>query len=146
MKTEYNVGWSVRVTNRIMKNLGSFGFLPDRFQILIVPGRKSGRITEIHLCVVETPEKKWLVAPYGPVNWVKNVRAAKQIKIRKRCSVREYIPTEITAKESAPVIKKYLEIEKHPKDYVQVNEHSPLSDIEAEAHRYPVFALEAVNN
>jgi len=146
VKTQYNVGLNVRVTNWVIKHLGVSGLLPTRYQVLIVQGRKSGKIIEVPVSVVEILDKKWLVAPYGPVNWVKNVRAAKQIEIRKRCSTHVYIPTEITAKESAPVIKKYLEIEKHPKDYFQVNEYSPLSDIEAEAHRYPVFSLEAVTN
>lgn len=142
MKTEYKAGVKVKVVNWIIKNLSKRGRLPDRIQTLIVKGRKTGKVFETPVSIVDTEDGKWIVAPYGEVNWVKNIRAADQVEVRMNGGLKKsYTASEITAKESAPVIKKYLEIEKFPKDYFQVTERSTLLEIEGEAHRYPVFQL-----
>ena len=145
MKSQYSRGTTVKITNWVIRKLSELGVLPPRFQTLIVTGRKSGRAIETPVSIVENSSSKWIVAPYGVVNWVYNVRATPAVRIRTSKGTHTYITQEVSALESAPVIKEYLSIEKHPKEYFKVTEYSSLEEIQAEAHRYPVFRLDPVD-
>ena len=56
--------------------------------LLTVRGRKSGlpRTTPVNL--IEYQGRRWLVAPYREVAWVRNVRAAGEVESRSVCRFR----------------------------------------------------------
>src|SRR5205809_7022869 len=69
---------------------------PPGICLLIVPGRRSGRPHSTPVTVVEHDGARWLVAPYGEVGWVRNVRAAGRVTLTRGRS------EELTAVEVGP--------------------------------------------
>ena len=76
MPKHYRVGASVRFNNAVMKAMLRAGVRMGSFVILTVRGRKSGRAIQIPLVVFPTDGNRYLIAAYGVVNWVRNLRAA----------------------------------------------------------------------
>jgi len=56
------------------------GLVPHTY-ILTTRGRLTGRVRTLPVTVVEQGSKRWLAAPYGPVSWVHNARAASRISL-----------------------------------------------------------------
>src|SRR5690348_18461659 len=77
MAKTYRVTSSVRLVNRLMAFLLRRGLRVQTISLLTVRGRKSGQPHTVPVTVIERGRQRWLVAPYGVVNWVKNVREAK---------------------------------------------------------------------
>ena len=93
------------------------------------------------MTVVEHDGKRWLVAPYGPVSWVHNARAAGRVTLRRRLDARAYAIREVSAQEAGPVLKRYVRIASATRPYFQAAKDSPVEDFVAEADRHPVFEL-----
>jgi deazaflavin-dependent oxidoreductase (nitroreductase family) len=67
--------------------------------LVTVRGRRSGLPRTTPLTVVEASGRRWLMAPYGDVNWVRNLRAAGRATITVRRRREEVIATELDAAE-----------------------------------------------
>jgi hypothetical protein len=91
--------------------------------------------------VVEQDEKRWLVAPYGPVSWVRNARAAGRVTLRRGRNTAEYAVREVGAEEAGPVLKRYVGIATRTRACFEAGMDSPVEDFVAEAHLHPVFEL-----
>jgi hypothetical protein len=91
--------------------------------------------------LVEEGHEKWLVAPYGPVSWVRNVRAAGRVTLRRGKQVAVYAIREIPAAEAGPVLKKYVAIAGATRSYFKATKESPVADFVAEAGVHPAFEL-----
>jgi len=50
---------------------------------------------------------RWLVAPYGEVSWVRNVRAAGEVELRRAGTAERCLAREATAEEAVPVLRSY---------------------------------------
>ena len=59
-----------------MRSLIRAGLRIGTFAVLTVPGRKTGRPVNVPLVVFPHGDNRYLVASYGVVNWVRNLRAA----------------------------------------------------------------------
>ncbi|MFN2237161.1 MAG: nitroreductase family deazaflavin-dependent oxidoreductase, partial [Anaerolineales bacterium] len=86
--------------------------------------------------------KRWLVSPYGEVNWVKNARAAGEISLLRNGKTDILKIKELSLVESAPILKGYITSQGIVRPYFEVQPDSPLQDFEAEAPYHPVFLLE----
>ena len=84
---------------------------------------------------------KWLVAPYGPVSWVLNARAAGRVTLRRGRHTGVYAIREIPAAEAGPVLKEYVAIAGATRSYFKAGRDSPVADFVAEAGVHPVFEL-----
>lgn len=93
------------------------------------------------MTLVETDAGRWLVAPYGPVGWVRNVRAAGEVNLRRGRRRERTGVTELPPAQAAPVLRDYLTRVPVTRPFFDVTAASPLDDIAAEAHLHPVFAL-----
>src|ERR1700694_1404174 len=51
--------------------------------LLTVRGRRSGADQTTPVTILEESGGRWLVAPYGVVSWVHNVRASGQVSLRR---------------------------------------------------------------
>jgi deazaflavin-dependent oxidoreductase (nitroreductase family) len=99
-----------------MRLLLRLGLAPRTRVLLTVPGRRSGTPRSTPVTLVEEDGQRWLVAPYGPVGWVRSARAAGQVELsRGRRS------ETVRLKELAP--------------------DAPLAAFAAEAPRHPVFQI-----
>src|SRR5262249_20262757 len=72
-----------RTLNSLVRPLARLGLTGPRTHVLTVPGRVSGRLWSTPVSIVRRGDERWLVAPYGDRNWVKNARATGWIELRR---------------------------------------------------------------
>jgi deazaflavin-dependent oxidoreductase (nitroreductase family) len=123
-----------------MSPLTRVGLAGRHAYLLTVRGRRTGRRYSTPVILIENGER-WLVAPYGDVNWVRNARAAGEVEIS-RAGRSETLSIEETAPEqAAPVLKRYLMGAPIVRPFFDVKPDSPLAEFVSEAPRHPVFRL-----
>ena len=142
MAREYKVSLMVRMTNRLMAGMIRGNSAPEGMYLLTVHGRKTGKAYSAPVTLMEHDGKRWLVAPYGEVNWVKNARAAGEVNLARKGTQETLKITELGPKESAPVLKEYITRIAIVRPYFNTPPESSLAEFEAEAARHPVFLLE----
>lgn len=76
MAKPYRVNTFVRINNSIMIWLLRRGIKMWSFSLLTVRGRKSGKPIVTPIAIFVQDQKRYLIATYGVVNWVRNLRAA----------------------------------------------------------------------
>src|ERR1700693_3273568 len=76
MTKQYRVNAFVRINNATISSLVRLGIKVGGFSLLTVRGRKSGKPIVTPLVIVVQDQKRYLIAAYGIVNWVRNLRAA----------------------------------------------------------------------
>jgi hypothetical protein len=82
------------------------------------------------------------VAPYGEVAWVRNVRAAGELELRRAGTAERCLAREAAAGEAVPVLRSYLrQLRLVVGSYFDVTPSSPDAAFAAEAPRHPVFLL-----
>jgi deazaflavin-dependent oxidoreductase (nitroreductase family) len=137
---QYRPGRGRHVENTIMSALARAGLVP-RSYLLTTRGRKTGRPRTNPVVPVEYGGRRWLVAPYGPVSWVHNARAAGRVRLTRGRDTRGYAIREASPEEAGPVLKRYVRIAPSARPYFQATKDSPAEDFVAEADRHPVFEL-----
>ena len=75
MAKQYRVNAFVRINNLIISSLLRMGISMGSFALLTVCGRKSGKPIETPIAIFVHEGKSYLIASYGIVNWVRNLRA-----------------------------------------------------------------------
>jgi deazaflavin-dependent oxidoreductase (nitroreductase family) len=137
-----SLGW--RTGNAFVSVLARLGIGP--IHLLTTVGARSGRQHTVPLVPVDDDGKRWLVAPYGPVAWVHNVRAADRVTLRYGRATRQYAAREVPADEAGPVLKRYVAVATKTRGYFKSTHDSPVEDFVAEADAHPVFELIAVDS
>jgi deazaflavin-dependent oxidoreductase (nitroreductase family) len=133
--------WWFRLENGILKLILRAGVKLGPTYILNVKGRKTGAMHSTPVIVVETGGERYLVAPYGPVNWVRNARSAGSVSLRRGGRSEALHVVEVGPEESAPILKKYVRIASATRRYFHARPDSPVQDFVAEAPGHPVFRL-----
>jgi deazaflavin-dependent oxidoreductase (nitroreductase family) len=141
MARPYRLGFWRRSINRIIGALLRVGLSPPHTYLLKVPGRKSRRTYSTPVTLMEENGKRWLVAPYGEVGWVKNARAAGQVTLKRGRRSETVRILELSPDEAAPVLKKYLYRVPIVRPFFDVIPKSQIADFVAEAPRHPVFRI-----
>lgn len=77
----YRQNTAARVTNWVFTTLTRLGMSASYRHLLTVRGRKTGQLRTTPVDVMETGGQRWLVADYGPANWVHNARAAGEVTL-----------------------------------------------------------------
>jgi len=116
------------------------GVVPGSY-LLTTKGRKTGQPRTNPITVVERDGRRWLVAPYGPVSWVHNARAAGRVTLRRRGQTLEYSVREVTPAEAGPVLKQYVGLARPTRPYFLATPDAAVEEFVAEADRHPVFEL-----
>lgn len=71
-----------------------------------MPGRKTGRPVQIPLVVFSDGDNRYLVASYGIVNWVRNLRAADgHAELRRGRETEKITATELPPEQAGPVLR-----------------------------------------
>jgi deazaflavin-dependent oxidoreductase (nitroreductase family) len=89
----------VRYFSAILELLLAAGVPLGPNRLLTVSGRKSGLARTTPVAVIEVSGRRWVWAPWGEVNWVRNLRAAGRATIRWRDKTEEVIATELDPRE-----------------------------------------------
>jgi deazaflavin-dependent oxidoreductase (nitroreductase family) len=106
MPKPYRVGLFVRSNNAVMRALIRAGVRIGTFAVLTVPGRKTGRPVQIPLVVFSDGDNRYLVASYGIVNWVRNLRAANgRAELRRGRETEKITATELPPEQAGPVLR-----------------------------------------
>jgi deazaflavin-dependent oxidoreductase (nitroreductase family) len=109
--------------------------------ILTVPGRKTGRRYSTPVNLVFDDDTRWLVAPYGEREWVKNARAAGEVELSRAGKTTRHGVEEVGGEEATRVLREYLRTTPIVKPYFDAKPDAPLEAFAAEAARHPVFRL-----
>ena len=146
MATTYHVTFADRIAAALTTTLLRAGVKLGTMSLLTVRGRTSGRPHTVLVLLVEQDGERWLVAPYGVVQWVRNIRAAGTATLTRGRGSEDISVTELEAKEAAPVLKQYLllPVSAGVRSYFDATKDSPLSAFEREAARHPVFQITTV--
>jgi deazaflavin-dependent oxidoreductase (nitroreductase family) len=131
-----------RIANGLMRLLLRLGLAPRTTVLLTVPGRRSGTPRSTPVTLVEEDGQRWLVAPYGPVGWVRNARAAGQVELSRGRRSETVRLKELVPEEAAPILKVYLERVPITRAYFDAAPDAPLAAFVAEATRHPVFQVD----
>src|SRR3954447_2127929 len=129
-----------RIGDAVMSVFVRAGLVPSTY-LLTTTGRKTGKQLTHPVTVVDHDGRRWLVAPYGPVSWVHNARAAGRVTLSRRGDRRDYTVREVSATEAGPVLKRYIRIAGATRSYFAASKDSPVSAFVAEAGHHPVFEL-----
>ena len=110
--------------------------------LLTVRGRKSGQPRTTPVVVIEQDGQRYLVAPYGIVDWVRNLRAAGRATLSWGRRHETVIATELSPEQAAPVIRSILpRAPKVIQDYFDVTPESSLEEFIRDAPNHPMFAV-----
>jgi deazaflavin-dependent oxidoreductase (nitroreductase family) len=132
--------------NALVRPLARLGLTGPRTYLLTVPGRTSGKLWSTPVSIVRIGDERWLVAPYGERNWVKNARAAGWVELR-RGHIRERIVVrELEPEAAVPALREYYRLGRVTRPFFDVSLESSEEEWRAEAPRHPVFALEPVES
>jgi deazaflavin-dependent oxidoreductase (nitroreductase family) len=148
MAKKYRLGFFRRTANLLVLALLRVGVKFGTTSLLTVRGRKSGKLYTIPVTLVERDNQRWLVAPYGAVNWVLNARAAGQVTLTRGRHAETVGLVELDTAEAAPILKQHLTdlpIARPVQPFFDATPQSPLAAFEAEASRHPVFHIIARN-
>jgi deazaflavin-dependent oxidoreductase (nitroreductase family) len=129
-----------RVGDAIMSMFVRAGLVPSTY-LLTTRGRRTGRPLTHPATVVDQDGRRWLVAPYGQVSWVRNARAAGRVTLGRRGDWHDYAVREVPAEEAGPVLKRYVGVATATRPYFGADKDAPVEAFVAEADRHPVFEL-----
>ena len=130
-----------RALNAIVRPLARLGLTGPRTHLLTVPGRKSGKPWSTPVSIVAEGGERWLVAPYGERNWVKNARAAGWVELRRGRRDEQLDVVELAPSDAVPVLRRYYELARVTRPFFDVSLSSTDAEWLAEAPRHPVFRL-----
>jgi deazaflavin-dependent oxidoreductase (nitroreductase family) len=131
------------VFNPIVRGLTRFGLSVYGSRILAVRGRKSGqwRITPVN--PLEFQGQRYLVAPRGVTEWVRNIRATGQAELRLGSRREPIRVTELSDDEKPELLRHYLQRWKWEvgQFFEGVGPDAPDSEIRRIAPNHPVFRI-----
>jgi deazaflavin-dependent oxidoreductase (nitroreductase family) len=134
-----------RITNKAMKWLTYRGISILGSQILAVRGRKSGewRTTPVNLLIIDG--ERYLVAPRGHTQWVRNMRAVGGGELRLGKKVEAFTATEVADADKPPVLRAYMKKWAWEVGFFfgDVNAKSPEEELQRIAPGFPVFRITA---
>jgi deazaflavin-dependent oxidoreductase (nitroreductase family) len=137
----YRLSRGRRALNAIVRPLARLGLTGPRTFLLTVPGRRTGRLWSTPVSIVRHGEERWLVAPYGGRNWVKNARAAGWVELRRGRTVERLVVRELSPAHAVPVLKEYYRRGRVTRPFFAVTLRSSHEEWLADAPRHPVFEL-----
>jgi len=137
-------GWfTTNVFNRVVGALTRLGVSVYGSRVLEVKGRKSGewRQTPVNLLRYEGAE--YLVAPRGQTQWVKNLRASGDGRLRVGRRAQPFRAVELSDDEKVPLLRAYLKRWKFEVGvfFAGVGPDSSDEELRGIAPDHPVFRL-----
>jgi deazaflavin-dependent oxidoreductase (nitroreductase family) len=128
--------------NRALGALIGMGIGPAHIYLLEVRGRKTGKLYTTPVDPLELNGKRYLVAPRGRTQWVRNAEAAGEIVLRRGGHYQKVRLRSISDPEKPPILKAYLDqYKREVQRYFPVTAGSPPEAFTNVAASYPAFEL-----
>ena len=144
MAKTLQINFADRMGDALFMALLRAGIKIGTMSLLTVRGRKSGQPHTVPVLLVEQDGERFLVAPYGVVQWVRNIRAAGRATLSRGRRSEVISVTELPAQQAAPILKQYLVKATAARSYFDATKDSPLEAFEREAPQHPVFQITTV--
>src|SRR5205823_12346560 len=137
----------VRLGNMLTTTLLRAGFKlvgPGAYPmyLLTVRGRKSGLLRTVPIVLLEHDGKRYLVSPYGLVDWVRNLRAAGEAILTRGRRSETVNARELPPSEAALVLREEIKGGNPFARYFGVTADSSLEEFERAVGSHPLFVLE----
>ena len=131
-----------RAFNRVFGFLVGLGLGFSYNYVLEVRGRKSGKIYSTPINLLELGGKRFLVAPRGQTQWVRNAEAAGEVTLKKGSTRKKFRLQPIPDTDKPEILKAYLDaFKREVQQYFLVPAGSPAAAFAGIAQNYPVFEL-----
>jgi deazaflavin-dependent oxidoreductase (nitroreductase family) len=126
----------------------AFGFLVGMglgfsYNYLVqVKGRKSGKVYSTPIDLLERGGKRFLVAPRGRTQWVRNAEAAGEVTLKKGSQRQQFRLRALSDQEKPEILKAYLDqFKREVQTYFPVPAGSPVEAFRELVENYPAFEL-----
>jgi deazaflavin-dependent oxidoreductase (nitroreductase family) len=130
------------ILNKVFGWVVGLGLGPSASYLLQVRGRKSGRLFSTPVNLLEMQGKKYLVAPRGRTQWVRNAEAAGEVTLKKGNYRQSFRLRALPEGERPALLKAYLDrFRGEVQRYFPVRAGSDVKDFAAIAEGYPVFEI-----
>jgi deazaflavin-dependent oxidoreductase (nitroreductase family) len=131
-----------RVFNKAVGLLVGLGLAPRYNYLVQVRGRKTGRVYAAPVNLLEIGGRRFLVAPRGSTQWVRNAEAAGEVVLKRGANRRRFRIRAVPNDDKPEILKAYLERFKLAvQRYFPVPAGSDARAFREVADRYPVFEL-----
>jgi len=131
-----------RLFNRTFGFLVGIGLGFSYNYLLQVRGRKSGKLYSTPIDLLELDGKKFLVAPRGRTQWVRNAEAAGEVTLKKGSAIAQFGLRPLSSDEKLPILKAYLDrFRKEVQRYFPIPADSRVEAFREHAETYPAFEL-----
>jgi deazaflavin-dependent oxidoreductase (nitroreductase family) len=101
---------------------------PRFMRLTTVTGRRTGQPHSTPVVPVEAVGERWVVAPFGEVGWVRNVRAVRRLTLHRGEVSDKSTATVVEPAQAVPMVRRYLAIKpagRFVKSYFDVTPESP---------------------
>lgn len=131
-----------RMFNKAFGVVVGLGLGPRDYYLLRVKGRKTGRVRATPVNVAELHGRRFLVAPRGRTQWVRNAEVAGEVTLAQGRRSRRVRLRAVPDADKPPVLRAYLDrFAFTVQRYFPVRAGSPASAFADVAERYPVFEM-----
>lgn len=138
-------GWfTAHVFNPLVAGLTRLGISLYGSRVLEVQGRKSGQWRQTPVNLLRFEGADYLVAPRGQTQWVKNLRASGQGRLRVGRRANTFTATELSVDERPAVLRAYLKKWKFEVGafFAGVGPDSSDEELQRISPDHPVFRLQ----
>ena len=131
------------VVNRIVRRMARLGLSPLGLRQLTVRGRTSGEWQTVPVNLLELDGRRYLVAPRGQTQWVRNIRVAGAGELRVGRRVEPIEVEELADADKPTILREYLRRWKaEVKVFFEgIDEDATDEQLLAVAPGFPVFAV-----
>lgn len=141
MVKKYKLTTRRKLTNRIFAIMAKADKGPA--WRLTTKGRKSGERRHTMVTPVTIDETDYLVAPYGPVNWVLNLRASDRATLVRGRATSRVKAVEVDGEEAGKALARYYhENKKYVAEFFDLAPHATIIDFTRVVENHPVFRVE----
>lgn len=138
--------WFTRnVFNRVVAGLTRLGISVWGSRVLEVRGRKSGRRRRVPVNLLSLEGGRYLVAPRGHTQWVRNLRVAREGQLLLGRRREPFVASEIPDADKEPILREYLRRWKWEvgQFFGGVDSGSTSDELRRIAPDHPIFRIES---
>lgn len=136
--------FSAYIFNPLVAGMARLGISIRGSRVLEVRGRTSGEWRSVPVNPLTIGTERFLVAPRGTTQWVRNIRVAEGGRLRKGKRVEDFSIIEVSDADKVPMLRAYLDEWSFEvgKFFEGVTKKSTDAELDAIAPGFPVFRIE----
>lgn len=142
----------IPILNPLIRRLLGAGLSLGPNVLLTVRGRTSGVPRTFPVAIIELGGRRYVQSPFGEVNWVRNLRAAREAVVSKGRDREQVDAIEVAPEAGGPVLRDALAPYLNSRllaavlgRFFDFRADSTLEDYVTEARRHPMFELRRRN-